>query len=64
MLLLDQLLSRTKVQLKHMQIIGVVCFLLAAKETVDAPMQPALRELCSHSNYAFTGLKIKEERKR
>lgn len=52
--LLDQFLSKVKVQPKHMQVVGVAIFLLATKLVEDDEEQPSLYELSANSGFIFT----------
>lgn len=62
-LLLDRLLSRTRVQEKHLRIIGVVCVLMASKHTLNETAWPEIGELIQFSNHAFsTGDVLRMER--
>ncbi len=63
-LLVDTLLARVKVQVRHLQIIGVTAFLIASKMQDESDEgHPTLRELVANSGRAFGESDIKRMEK-
>eukprot|EP01137_Pigoraptor_chileana_P017573 Opistho-2@75846 len=60
---LDRFLSTVKVQPKHLQLIAICCFLIAAKVHEESEIAPSLQELVSAANWAFSAADIKRMEK-
>eukprot|EP01136_Pigoraptor_vietnamica_P034995 Opistho-1_new@99615 len=56
---LDRFLSTVKVQPKHLQLIAVCCFLIAAKVHEESDIAPTLQELVDCANWSFSAADIK-----